>query len=113
MLIKIANKSPPPAPYRTLFWWGNEEDVQAAEMTHIGATRYEFAMMLLGLLAHGWGARVDERQSAISANPSAILLHLFIALGKQHTKDTLPSERRSGLKGDDYLAFHKETERAS
>lgn len=30
-----------------------EEDVQAADMTHIGAARYEFAMMLLGLLAHG------------------------------------------------------------
>lgn len=40
---------------------GNEEDVEAAEMTHIGVTRYEFAMMLLGLLAHGWGARGDGR----------------------------------------------------
>lgn len=39
----------------------NEEDVEAAEMTHIGATHYEFAMMLLGLLAHGWGARGDGR----------------------------------------------------
>lgn len=54
---------------------------------------------------------MGDAQSAISANPSAILLHLFIALGKQHTKDTLASER--GLKGDDYLAFHKETEKAS
>lgn len=40
---------------------GNEEDVEASEMTHIGVTRYEFAMMLLGLLAHGWGARGDGR----------------------------------------------------
>ncbi len=56
---------------------------------------------------------MGDAQSAISANPSAILLHLFIALGKQHTKDTLASERRAGLKGDAYLAFHKETERAS
>lgn len=39
----------------------NEEDVEAAEMTHISATRYEFPMMLLGLLAHGWGARGDVR----------------------------------------------------
>lgn len=56
---------------------------------------------------------MGDAQSAISANPSAILLHLFMALGKQHTKDTLASERRAGLKGDDYLAFHKETKRAS
>lgn len=56
---------------------------------------------------------MEDAQSAISANPSAILLHLFIALGKQHTKDTIASERRAKLKGDDYLAFHKETERAS
>lgn len=54
-----------------------------------------------------------DAQLAISANPSAILLHLFIALGKQHAKDTLGSERRAGLKGGDYLAFHKEMERAS
>lgn len=40
---------------------GNGEDVEAAEMTHIGATRYEFAMALPGLLAHGWGARGDGR----------------------------------------------------
>lgn len=40
---------------------GNGEDVEAAKMTHIGATRYEFAMTLLGLLAHGWGARGDGR----------------------------------------------------
>ena len=40
---------------------GNGEDVEAAEMTHIGATRYEFAMTLPGLLAHGWGARGDGR----------------------------------------------------
>lgn len=40
---------------------GNGEDVEAAVMTHIGATRYEFAMMLLGLLAHGWEARGDGR----------------------------------------------------
>ena len=56
---------------------------------------------------------MGDAQSAISASPSAILLHLFIALGKQRTKDTLASERRARLKGDDYLAFHKETERAS
>ena len=56
---------------------------------------------------------MGDAQLAISANPTAILLHLFIALGKQHTKDTLASERRAGLKEDDYLAFHKETERAS
>lgn len=56
---------------------------------------------------------MGDAQSANSANPSAILLHLFIALGKLHTKDMLASERRAGLKGDDYLAFHKETERAS
>lgn len=29
------------------------EDVEASEMTHIGATCYEFPMILLGLLAHG------------------------------------------------------------
>lgn len=40
---------------------GNEEDVEVAEMTHISVTRYEFPMMLLGLLAHGWGARGDGR----------------------------------------------------
>ena len=54
-----------------------------------------------------------DAKSAISANPPAILLHLFIALGKQYTKDTLVSEKGAGLKGDDCLAFHKETERAS
>lgn len=56
---------------------------------------------------------IGDAQSATSANPSAILLHLFIALGKPNTKDTLASQRRAGLKGDDYLAFHKETQRAS
>lgn len=40
---------------------GDGEDVEAAAMTHIGGTRYEFAMMLLGLLARGWGARGDGR----------------------------------------------------
>lgn len=42
---------------------GKKEDAEEAEMTHIGATCYEFTMMLLGLLAHGWGARVDGRCS--------------------------------------------------
>lgn len=56
---------------------------------------------------------MGDAQSATSANPSAILLHLFKALGKPNTKDTLASQRRAGLKGDDYLAFHKETQRAS
>lgn len=36
---------------------GNEEGVEAAEMTHTGATRYEFAMILLGLLALGPGSQ--------------------------------------------------------
>lgn len=40
---------------------GNKENVETAEMTHIGASCYEFTMMLLGLLAHGWGARGDGR----------------------------------------------------
>lgn len=40
---------------------GNEKDVEAAEMTHISVTPYEFPMMLLGLLAHGCGARGDGR----------------------------------------------------
>lgn len=56
---------------------------------------------------------MGEAQLAISANPSAILLHLFIALGKQHTKDALVSERRARLKWCGYLAFHKEKEEAS
>lgn len=56
---------------------------------------------------------MGDALSAISTNCSAILLHLFIALGKKHTKDMLASKKRAGLKGDDYLAFHKETERVS
>lgn len=40
------------------------EDEEAAEMTHIGATRYEFTMMLPGLLAHSWGARGVGRRTA-------------------------------------------------
>lgn len=56
---------------------------------------------------------MGNAQLAISTNPPAILLHLFIALGKQHTKDALASERRARLKGCCYLAFHKEKEEES
>lgn len=34
--------------------------LEEAEMTHISATCYEF-IVLLGLLAHGWGAGGDGR----------------------------------------------------
>lgn len=81
-------------------------------MTHIGATCYEFTMRLLGLLARGSGGRADERctvgyLSEPVCNSTALYL---TASGKQHTKDTLASERKAGLKRDDCSGFHKETE---
>lgn len=44
----------------------NMEDDEAAEMTHIGATSYEFTMILLGLLAHSLGGRGQETVGYLS-----------------------------------------------